>query len=97
MRVRIAKSEGPKLEHRDEPAQIRNFSVRITTIENTRKIEKLCALINLGPETFFQHFLSVSLRAGLLDEIKVREHANDFGKPMGLKDVQKLECFLGKA
>lgn len=50
----IPKDEGSKLHDADETGKIKDLGIGITTVENTREIEKFCALIYLIPETSFE-------------------------------------------
>lgn len=83
----IAKDEGPELHDGDETREVHNFGVGIPTIDNPGEIEELCALVNLRPETFFEGFFSAADDGSLFDEVEVGEDADDFGEPMGLKDI----------
>lgn len=50
----VPKNQRPELHDANETRKIEDLSVGITTIENTREIEELCALVYFIPETFFE-------------------------------------------
>lgn len=55
----ISEYKRTELHHADEAREIEDFAVRIATIENARKIEELCALVDLCPKSLFERFLGV--------------------------------------
>lgn len=50
----VPKNQRPELHDANETRKIEDLSVGITTIENAREIEELCALVYFIPETFFE-------------------------------------------
>lgn len=90
----ISEYERTKLHHANETRKVKDFAVGVPTVEDTRKIEEFCALINFRPESLFQRLLDVLQSRLLLDEVKVGKDANDFWKSMRLQDVEKLEGLL---
>ena len=63
----IPENQRPKLHHGDEASEILDFGVRIAAVEDSRKIKKLGALIDFGPESFLESLLGGSLNRNLLD------------------------------
>lgn len=80
----VSKDKRPEFYDGDEPREVQDFIVGIPTVENTRKVEKLCPLIYLCPEPFLQSLFCVSEGRCLFDQIQVGEHADDFWETMGL-------------
>jgi hypothetical protein len=52
--VSIPEDQGPELHDADESGKIEDLGIGITTVENAREIEKLCALVYLIPEASFE-------------------------------------------
>lgn len=52
--MRIPPYDGPKLHDADETAKIHYFILWIFVVYQTRKVEKLCSLINLCPKSLLQ-------------------------------------------
>lgn len=90
----VPKDERTKLHDADEAGEVEDFLVRISAVEDAAEIEELGSLVNLGPEAFLQTLFGLALDNYFLDEIEVGKDTDDFGKPMGLKDVEELERFL---
>jgi hypothetical protein len=85
--MRIAENEGAEFHDGNEASEVEDFGVGVTAIDNTRKVEKFCALVDFCPETLFKGFFGGLEGSGLFYEIEVGENANDFWKTMGLQDV----------
>ena len=92
--MRIPEHQRPELHHADEPAQVQNLRIRVTSGHNARKVEEFGTLVDLRPEALFQGFLCGAERRGFFDEVEVGEDADDFGEAVRLEDVQELERFL---
>lgn len=54
----IAEDKRAELHDGDKTRQVENFGVRIASIEDARKVKKLCALIDFSPEALFQSLFS---------------------------------------
>ena len=50
VRMRVAEDKRAELHDRDEPRQVENLGVWVTTIEDAGKVEELSTLVDLGPE-----------------------------------------------
>ena len=94
--VRIAENERAELHDGDEARKVEDLGVGITAVKHTGQVEELSTLVNFCPEAFLQSFLGRFEGRGLLDEVEVGEHADDFGEAMRLEDVEELERFLGR-
>ena len=92
--MRIAKYQGAEFHDGDESRQVHDFLVGVSTVDDTRKVEQLGALVYLCPEPFLEPFLCISLHADFVNQVKMCQDPNDFGKSMGLKDIQELKGFL---
>ena len=51
--------EGPKFLNTDKPAQIKDFSIQITTILETREVEQLGSFVDLGPKPVLERLFRV--------------------------------------
>ena len=94
--MRIAENERAELHDGDEARKVEDLGVGITAVKHTGQVEELSTLVNFCPEAFLQSFLGRFEGRGLLDEVEVGEHADDFGEAMRLEDVEELERFLGR-
>jgi len=94
VRVRVPKDKRAEFDNGDESRKVQDFIVGIPTVENTRKVEKLCPLIYLCPEPFLQNLFCVSEGRCLLDQVEVGEHTDDFWETVGLQDIEEFKRFL---
>ena len=72
-----------------------DLRIWVPPVDDAGEGEELCALIDLGPESVFESFLSVFQGGGFLDQVEVGEEAENFGEAVGLEDIKELEGFLG--
>ena len=87
----IAEDKRAELHDGDKTRQVEDFGIRIASIEDARKVKKLCTLINFSPEALFQGLFSRTQSGCLFDEVEMGENANDFWEAMGLEDVEELK------
>ena len=78
----------------DEAREVEDLSVRISAIENAGKVEEFCPLVDFCPKSFFESFFGRSNDGSFFDKVQVGKDADDFGKAVGLKDVEEFERFL---
>jgi len=90
----ISENERSEFHDGDETGEIEDFSVGISAINNSRKIEEFCALVYFCPETLFESFLCGFEGCSFFYEVKVGEDTYDFGEAVGLEDIEELECLL---
>lgn len=92
--MRISENERSEFHDGDETGEIEDFSIGISAIDNSRKIEEFCALIYFCPETLFKSFFCGFEGCSFFNEVKVGEDTYDFGEAVGLEDIEELERLL---
>lgn len=92
--MRVAEDERAEFHDADESREVKDLSVGVAAVQDTREVEELRALVDFSPETLFERFLGILKYSGLFDEVKVGEDSDDFGETVSLEDVEELERFL---
>lgn len=90
----VAEDKRTKFHDADESREVKDFSVGVAAVQNTREVEELRALVDFSPETLFERFLGILEYGRLFDEVKVGEDSDDFRETMSLEDIEELEGFL---
>lgn len=90
----VAEDERPELHDGDEAGEVEDLGVRVPAVENSGEVEELGSLVDFCPESLFEGFFGRSNEGGFFDEVEVGKDANDFGKAVGLEDVEEFKSFL---
>ena len=90
----VAENERAEFHDADESREVKDFSVGVAAVQNTREVEELRALVDFSPETLFERFLGILEYGRLFDEVKVGEDSDDFRETMSLEDIEELKRFL---
>src|SRR6266550_2135389 len=95
-KVRVGVSEDQRSEFHDgdEAREVEDLRIRISAIENAGEVKQLRPLVDFGPKSLFESFFSRSYDGSFFDKVQVGKDANDFGKSVGLEDVEEFERFL---
>lgn len=94
--MRVSEDERSELHNADETREVQDLGIRVSTIEDTGKVEELSTLIYLRPETLFEGLFSVLERSSFFNEVEMSEDSNDFGETVGLEDIEEFKRFLEK-
>ena len=86
----VAKDKWTELHDANEAREVLNLCVRISTVDDTGKVEQFGTIVDFSPETMFQTLLGGLERLCLFNEVEMSQYANDLGKTMRLQDVEEL-------
>lgn len=67
----ITENERTEFHDGNETGEVEDFGIGVTTVDDSRKIEEFCALIDFRPETLLEGFFSGLEGSGLFNEVKV--------------------------
>lgn len=93
----VSESQGAELLLADEACEVVDFSIWITSIDDTTEIVELGTRVGLCCESSLEALLCGADGGGLFDEIQMGENAHDLGEAVCLEDVEKFHRLHFKA
>jgi hypothetical protein len=92
VRVRVAPDKRTRVLHDgEETRQVVDFAIGVSSIHDTREIEEMRALVQLGPQSLLEPLLGILERLGLSEQVEMGQDAKHVSRhTRGGEDVEEL-------